>query len=362
MERIKKASAVDLAAIALRKEIASGQWIDRLPGSRVLAKRLGVSPPTVAAALTQLAEEGLLEGGGQRRAFWLVGRARASSRKTVEAGPKRLLILTHEELGQLVEVSRRLIEKLRDQMAARGWVVEYQVLDFLHVKHPQRSWDRSIHVDPGTRVIALYGRTPLAEWAFRRKVRMLFVGGNPGSFPIPLVAVKSSVMAEIALAKLTALGHWRIVMPLCDRAAPFKSAMRAATRHAIEATGQSYIQSYHNPESAYLKPDITWRIIESAFASNPPTALVLLDWKELVTAHCFLSKMGLKIPEDVSVIILSDQIEADWFQPKLTRFRIPVRRLLKSVVRWLESGDNDSPHTMLPSDFIEAATVAPPKS
>lgn len=358
MKRIAKTSAADLAAEALREEIAGGQWDERLPGARALAVRLGVSPPTVAAALCKLANEGLLEHGGARRAYRPVVSKGKSGRRTAALTRKRLLILTHEEISQLVEVSRRLIERLRDEMASKGWDVNYQVVDFLHVKRPQRAWNRSIQVDEGTSVIALYGRPALAEWASRRGMRMFFLGGNTGGFPISMVAVKSSRMAQIALARLTALGHRKIVIPLCDRAEPFKISIREATREALESVGRPYLNAYHNPESDYLKPDVTWRIVESSFAANPPTAFVFLDWKELVTAHCYLTKIGLRVPEDVSLVLLSDQMEAEWFQPKLTRFRFPIRRLVSSMVRWLEDDDAEVRHLSLSAELIEGATIA----
>jgi DNA-binding LacI/PurR family transcriptional regulator len=361
MKRIEKASAAELAAAALRVEILGGVWDERLPGARVLAKRLGVSAPTVAAALARLVCEGLLEHGGERRAFKPTVARRSPRRPGANVVSKRLVILTHDEISQLVEVARRLIERLRDEMAAKGWIVDYQVVDFLHVKRPQRSWDRLIQVDSATSVIALYGRAPLAEWAIRRKVRMCFLGGNPDHLPVPMVAVESSRMADVALARLTALGHWRIVMPMCDRAEPFKGRMREAMRRAIEAVGQPYVMEYHNPESDYQKPDVTWRMIESAFVNAPPTAFVFLDWKELVTACCFLARMGLKVPDDVSLVLLSDQMEAEWFQPKLTRFRFPIRRLVRVMVRWLETGDEDTRLTSLAADLIEGATIAPPR-
>ena len=359
MKRIVKTSATDLVIAALREEIAAGRWDERLPGARVLAHQLGASPPTIAAALIKLTATGELEGGGPRRAFRVAGMAPPRAKATAKANPQRLLILTPEELGELTDVSRGLLERLRHQMTDKGWRVDYQVMDFLHVKHVQRSWDRKIQADFGTSVIALYGRPPLAEWALRRKLRMLFLGGATDGLPMPLVGVKSSVMAETALAKLTALGHWRVVIPLCDRAESFKFAMREVTRRAIEAVGQIYNGTYHNPETDYMKPDVTWRILESVFAKNPPTALIFLDWRELVTAHCLLARMGLRIPEDISVILLNDQSEADWFFPKLSRFRFPVRRLLKTMVQWLEDGDAESGPRFIPAEFIEGATIAP---
>jgi hypothetical protein len=361
MKPITRMRAPDLAAASLREGILSGQLTGRLPGTRPLAKRLGVSAPTVAAALEQLVADGLLEKPGERQAYRVAG---APGPGGNAPSARRLLLLTHQEPGLLEETSRRILETLRQIMVSKGWRVDAQVMDFMHVKRPQRSWDRLIEVDESTWVISLYGRQALAEWAVRRKVRMFFLGGMTGGHPIPLVAVRSSALLEIALSRLVALGHWKVVIPLCDRAESFKQSIRAVSRRLIEAAGHHYVASYHNPESDYLAPDVTARIIESAFASNPPTALVFIDWKELVTAQCVLMRLGLRVPEDVSLILLNDQMEAGWFQPTLCRFRFPERRMINAMVGWLEGRGQFGRSEEIPmrAQFIEGATMVQPKA
>lgn len=358
MKRIAKASAMELVAAVLREEIRAGRWDERLPGARVLANRLGVSPPTAAAALASLAAEGLLTGGGARRAYRVAGPHAVAPALAV--APKRLLILSHEKMEDVGDLARSLLGKIRDEMILKGWVVDYQVVDYAYVKRPQRAWDRLIRVEPGTSVVALLGRPALAEWAVRRKIPLLFLGGVRSELPVPMVAVKSATMAELALARLTALGHRRIAIPLCDHPEPFKASIREATRQALAAVGQTYVGSYHNPETAYLMPDVIWRIMESLFAKEAPTALLFLDWKELVTAHCFLAHRGLRVPDDVSIVLLNDQAEAGWFFPELTRFRFPVRRIVKTIVGWLTAGAGAELLDSLSADFIDGATVVPP--
>lgn len=358
MKPIDRPRAPELAAAALRAELHAGRWNGRLPGTRVLAKHLGVSPPTMALALELLVAEGLLEKRGERQAYRVTGRVVAGGHA---GGVRRLLLLTHEEPGRLTETSRRILEMLRQTMVSKGWQVDSQVVDFLHVKRPQRSWDRLIQKDADTWVIALYGRSALAEWAVKRGVRMFFLGGITGGQPVPMVAVKSSLMLESAMARLTSAGHWKIVVPLCDRAEPFKESIQAVTRQAILAAGREYVRPYHNPESDYLTPDVTWRIIESAFASDPPTALVFLDWKEMVTAQCVLMKLGLRVPDDVSLVLLNSQMEAEWFVPELSRFRFPERRLVRTMVAWLEGRMQGAEQVSLSADFIEGKTIAAPR-
>jgi DNA-binding LacI/PurR family transcriptional regulator/DNA-binding transcriptional regulator YhcF (GntR family) len=361
MKRIVKPRAADLALVALRNEIESGRWGERLPGARVLANHLGVSAPTAAAALLKLAGEGLLERGGERCAFRVVGTRRTSLLGKDPAIPKRLLILSYKELAMLPDSTRRLIEKLSEHMTGKGWEVVFQVIDFLHVKRPQRSWDRAINSEPGTSVIAVFGRPALAEWAIRHKVRMFFLGGVTDGLPVSIAAVRSPLVAQAALARLTALGHWRIVLPLCEHPDTFNAAMGQVMKEAIEGLGRIYKKSYHNPTSNALTPDVIWRILDASFAADPPTALVFLEWKEFLTAQSYLMRAGLRIPEDVSVVLLDDQLEAEWMHPKLCRFRFPIRRFFNVMVSWLEDGGDDPMTRFLPADFVDGGTVAAPR-
>jgi hypothetical protein len=362
MKPIKKVSAVELAAGALRDLLREGVLPDRLPGTRVLAERMGLSAPTVAAALVRLAEEGLVAGGGPRRAFRVVGPSGLEGGPHRPLGHRDLLIITHEETGRLVDSTRRLLDLLQRKLRGQEWQVRFQVIDFFHVKKPQAWWDRVIELEEDTRVIGVYGRRPLAAWAAKRKVKLLFLGGDSGDIPVPKVAVSSARMAEQAMERLTQLGHQRIVLPLCDRTESFKHGMREVTRRAVEKAGGTYVKGYHNPESDYLAPDVTWRILEAVFSKQSPTALVLIDWKEVVAAHCFLAQAGLKVPRDVSMVVLSDSVTAEWFHPKLCRFRFPQDRLLAEMVKWLEDKPGSEKGATLSGIFVDGDTIGPPVS
>lgn len=358
MNRISKTSAVKLVADALRAECAAGKWGEQLPGTRILAAQLGVSPPTITAALAKLVEEGVLESGGARRVFRVLKKRGGRPASPPENRAKRLLIVAPEGLGELGDVTRRTVDHLRQTMSGKGWRVDFQVVDFLHAKGVQRSWDSRIEADDRTYVVAIYGRKPLAEWAIERKVRMLFLGGGTGGLPVSLVGVKTSHMAAEGFEKLTALGHTRIVIPLCDRTETFNRGIRDAAKNAIEAAGGVFVESYHTPESDYLQPDVSRSILEAAFALEAPTALMFLDWKEFVGGFCFVTQLGLKVPRDVSMVLLNDPVEAEWFQPTLARFQFPIRRMVSAMVRWLEDESVEVKNVILSAEYLPGNSVA----
>lgn len=358
MARVERKSAAEMAAEAIKAEIAAGRWTGRLPGSRVLAVETGVSQPTVAAALALLTEAGWLESGGARRAFRVIPRP-ATVPTTPAVKPRRAIIATHADVGDLPQTTRRVIEATRDKLGRRGWAVEIVTFDFLHAKRPHQSWDHLLPIDPDVPLIAVFGRPPIGEWALKHGVRMVFLGGLASDIRIPMVAVRSALLAAEAMERLTALGHRRIVLPLCDRPPSFAASMKEAVKNGLERVGVSYVASYHTPESPYQRPEVVWNMLESAMDRAVPTGIVLLDWKELVTVSCLLTKRGLRVPEDVSLILLNEQMEADWFVPNLACFRFPVMRLASLLTRWVEGQPLDESARFLSADFEEGASLAP---
>ncbi|BCU76334.1 substrate-binding domain-containing protein [Luteolibacter sp. LG18] len=362
MSVIKRVGAVEAAALALRDMVAAGKWTDRLPGTRVLAGLLGVSQPTVQLALIELAKDGVLESAGERKAYRVKERG---AKAAADATPKtrRVILLTHQAIERTAESGRQTFETLQRLLSTAGWQVEFRVVDFLHARTPHRSWDNLIGAEPGEPVVALFGRPCLAEWALKRGVRMVFLGGVTDGYEVPVVAVKSAHLLSEAYRKLIALGHKRIVTPLCDRPQSYLDTMKETAKAELEAAGFAYSPAYHTPESDYLRPDVTWSILETLFKRERPTALVLLDWRELVTVTCFLMRIGLRVPEDVSVVLLNDQVNAEWFQPDLARFKFPIARMARRLKAWVEEKWEPEDMRMgVAAEWVPGESIAaPPK-
>lgn len=345
-----------MAAEAIKAEIAAGRWTDRLPGIRVLATEIGVSQPTLATALAKLAEEKVLGRGGDRKAYRILAGGTPSASKAPTEAP-RVIVLSHLEFGELPESARTVIEEMRHLIGKHGWSVELRVVDYVHAKQPHRSWDDLIPTDPFVPLIAVFGRPVIARWAQKHGLRMIFLGGIREGHTIPVVAVRSASMVDDAFSRLIALGHRQIVIPLCERLPPFSNSIKEVVRERLEGAGVTYVASYHTPESDYMSPEVTWRMMEAIFARTPPTALVFLDWKELVTSCCLLWQLGMRVPDDVSVVLLNEQTEAGWFMPKLASFRFPTRRMAMTLAAWVEGRTLQAHQQIHSADFDEGETM-----
>jgi len=356
---IKRIGAVEASAEALREMVASGRWPDRLPGTRVLAGLLGVSPPTAQQALLELAKDGTLESLGERKAYRVTkwdGKAAGGLPVMV----KRVFILTPDDIAKTADSGRQVVENLQRLLANSDWQVEFRTLDYIHARTPHRSWDDLIGAEPGDSVIALYGRSCLAQWALKRGVQTIFLGGTTDGLPVPVIAVKSAIMLGTAYQTLIDLGHRRIVTPLCDHPPIYSASIKEEARRRLEAVGAPYSPAYHNPESEYLRPDVTWSIMESLFKRERPTAIVLLDWQELVTVSCFLQHLKLTVPQDVSLILLNDQNNAEWYLPTLARFRFPILRFAKRLKAWLDGKWEPLPTNSVQAEWLPGDSIGPP--
>lgn len=357
MGQIERKTAAEIAADAIRDELRAGRWTGTLPGTRILSLELGVSAPTISVALAILEKQGLLARRGERKAYRV--RSSAGDPRETENKDRMAAILTHADLGNLPHTTRRVIEETRTRLHRSGWHTEIRTFDFLHAKRPHRSWDKLVPTGQEVPLIAVFGRPPIAEWAEARGRRMIFLGGVTGNTAVPTIGVKSSLMVDEAMRRLTQLGHQRIVMPLCDRAPVFTNSLKEAMRGRLEDAGVAFVPHYHTPESEYLQPEVTWSMMESAFRLLPPTAIIALDWKEMVTISCFLASRDLKVPADVSLVVLNEQLEAEWFVPKLACFRFPTHRMAKAISNWVAGKELAFDSAKIGTDFEEGESIGP---
>ncbi|GAA5497532.1 HTH-type transcriptional repressor PurR [Rubritalea halochordaticola] len=359
MKKLPIHSTLELIMDALRDECAHGTWRDKLPGARVLAQHLGTSAPTVQKALARLAQEGVLVKPGPRRAYQISPDWQHKGRQSKRSSQKTLLILTHMEADEIPDSSRHTLQLIKSRMLQKGWQVHSQVINFVHVKTPQKAWDQSIQADENTVILTLFGRPAIAEWAARHGHKIIFLGGIVDNIKVPLVAVNVSNLAQRAMDLLVSQGHSKIVLPLNDRTDSFKEKLRLITRQAVESAGGVYSQAYHNPESPYFMPEVVKGMVQTMTKGSLPTAIVCIDWKEMLAVQSCLCQAGLRIPQDVSLVLLFDQPDVEWYEPPLTRFRSPSEGLATAVCNYLLKGLQDDSTISVPAEFIPGKSIAP---
>lgn len=196
----------------------------------------------------------------------------------------------------------------------------------------------------------------------RRNQRIALLGGVTGDTAAPVIGLKSSMIVEDAVRRLVALGHRRIVLPLCDSPAPFADSLKQAMQTVLKDSGFPYVPAYHTPERKISGRDTLWRLLEETFSTRAPTALMTLGLREMIVVTCFLARRGLRVPEDVSLMLLNDQPEAEWFVPELSRYRWPFRQMAGRMVRWVEGAAELKDSVFVEADFADGGSIGPARS
>src|SRR6266446_8562552 len=111
----KRASLAGQAAQLLRENLARGVWASHLPGERALSERLGVSRPTLRAALDLLRREGWLEVAHGRPTLILKPSRRPAARQT------NVALLTPVPLPAMPPFVLYWLDELRNELAASGF-------------------------------------------------------------------------------------------------------------------------------------------------------------------------------------------------------------------------------------------------
>jgi DNA-binding LacI/PurR family transcriptional regulator len=101
------------------------------------------------------------------------------------------------------------------------------------------------------------------------------------------------------------------------------------------------------------------------FRITPPTALIVDDYPLFVAAEQFLSRMRLRVPEDVSLVCTEDNPAFRWCRPSVARVRWDPVPVLRRVAGWandVAKGNANLRQTFTQSEFIDGGTIGPVKT
>ncbi len=184
--------------------------------------------------------------------------------------------------------------------------------------------------------------------------------GTPGDYPV--VSVDQRLGAQLATRHLLGLGHrtvWHIAGPILwyegvERVLGWQEALTDAG-----ADVPPVFRGDWSAESGYVaaiellkNPDVT-----AIFAGN--------DSMALGTLHA-MHELGLRCPEDVSLVGFDDFPEAAFFSPGLTTIRQDFdeigQRSVELLVQLIETGRPHTQHLVLPPELIVRESTAPPRA
>ncbi|CAO3435248.1 LacI family DNA-binding transcriptional regulator [Azospirillum doebereinerae] len=186
------------------------------------------------------------------------------------------------------------------------------------------------------------------------------------------VTLDNPAAAAMAVAHLAGLGHRRIAYATgptgtFNRAARFDGFKAEAERLALTET-TVLVEDTSRSDSVFGDtdlPELGRRLARRIAAATPrPTAVLAVNDMTALGILAELRVLGLRVPEDVSVVGIDDIGLATLLHPALTTIRQPLARMAETAIGRLAlrlAGDTGpGTRTVFPPELVVRASSGPP--
>ncbi len=355
---IQRPSLVTEVEAALLREIELGTWREWLPGERPLCESLQVGRTTLRKAVTRLKRRGLVEvvhGSGTR----VLTRKRVRRAKRHEY---HVALLAREPLQTLRPMQALWIDGFRAMLAERGGRLHVFSGTQYFRAGASAKLKKLVEQNPhGCWVLAMSNEA-MQRWFHRNQPRCIVAGSVYPGVDLPFRDLDHSAVCRHAAGVLLAAGHRKVAFLVrksrlagdVESEQGFRLGMKLA-RSSVDAT-----ISYHD-ESVR---DICRTLDRLMTAPSRPTALFVAN------AYCYLvvvsrlAQLGLRIPDDVSVISRDDSPFMSYLLPTPARYVVSTQRMAKSLLKLVldmyeNEGTTQGAVRLMP-EFTRGGTLAAP--
>lgn len=354
----KRNSLVHETASTLKEWIASGMLDEILPGEMDLKERLRVGRDTLRLALEVLVNEGWVEPSAQGRKRRIRVQKLSVLKKQADAGLPVTFITPYPfEQGQTLTE----MEDTKMRLAEMGRELQIVSPEIFHLKDPDHQLENFVQTHPSAAWVLYASSNPMQSW-FEKKGLPVMVHGWP--YPgvnLPYVTKDWEPAAFHAGLQFMRNGHRNIGM--------FEFVERGAGAILIERGLRRALESADNGAKLHLfkderTPESIARAYESAFKMKDRlTAMVLTSSNHLLTSLSWMVSRGVRVPADVSLTVLPNDIWYSEFYPPLCHYKPNTKAFSHSmaerIVELIEHGQVIRKSLKVPVEFVPGATIGP---
>lgn len=338
----------------LRQGIIQGRWCGTLPGRARLVQQLGCSQSTLEAARHRLAREGWLvtQGRGKRQQIEIPPDQRKAVRQV-----KRVRVLLYDGPAEARHEEIALLARLMEA----GYAADFALKGLQDLQMDVGRVARFVKATPCDAWVVCSASREILQWFSEQPVPSFALFGRFSGLPIAATSPRKAPAMIGVLHRLFELGHRRIVMLTTpERAAPQPALFEMVFLNALKSLGLS--TGAYNLATVEGGAKGLRASLESLFQVTPPTALLVADSEHFWATLYFLSRRGLKVPEDVSLISADQEPDYKWCEPAISHLRWDGGPLIRRVLRWVDRvtvGKTDIRQQLYDAEFIEGGTIGP---
>ena len=344
MTFLKILSASEQVAAHIKRGLLRRRWTDEMPGVPALAKELGVNHNTVKAAPEDLEKEGLLEnqGAGRRRRIVLP--------KNSKAQVLKIAILRYAVCDETYYYAVDYVNKLR----AAGHEVTYTKKTLCDLKEDISKISEIVQNTDADAWIVVSGHKKILDWFSKQPLPVFGLFGTMSPFKIAGAGPKTKAVQFEILNRLLELGHRRISL-ISQIPLPNHQMAEKFVAWGIPPSPFSLPQWQDQPGGLV-------QALESLFALTPPTALIIDETKFLNATLLFLTRHGIQVPDQVSIVALDPDPDFELYQPGVAHIQWEASRVVQRIVRWADNiakGLEDTKQLFVKASFVEGQTIGP---
>lgn len=354
----RRQSLVSQTATILRDEIKRGAWKQWLPGERVLCETLQVSRNTLRAALAQLKRDGVIRSnhGTGNRILVRVSKRRAVALKSHDVG-----LISPDALERLRPSQTLWIDELRAMLSERGCRLHVFHGPQFYRTNPAAALDKLLKQHPHGCWVLFMSNEAIQRWFEKNGAPCIVAGSVHAGVKLPCRDLDHRAMCRHAAGVLLGQGHRKIALVIRKTrlAGDLESeaGFIAGVKQSAHAEAEALI-SYHDGSVAGICQALR-RLMELKPA---PTALLVANAYHYLTVTGRLNQLGLRVPEDVSLISRDEDPFLSFLVPPPARYlvssHIMAKSLLRPMLELLEEAVVTQQATRIMPEFIRGETIA----
>lgn len=331
-----------------------------LPGMRTISCRYHATRRTVEHALRHLEDLGVITPAehGKKRQINLAKLRKAAALQG-RGESHRIVFISNSSSANLPFMAREFYEVFHAYCDREGFELSY-------IKIPAAAIElRSMLAALQPQGAVLYTIPPdFADEVALLQIPAIGIGTICPRIPT-FYADYSNLLIE-AFERAQAAGHRRITAPIWSNVEDsIYTRLSSALEERFSGTEEVFSKRYNLPLIEGDTVQDQYAVLRDLFRYTPPTCIILGGINEYMTVASFCLQEGLRIPADLSVIVLSDDPMFEQCTFSIARFSLYSEELLQRTLHVLQeqmSGLRSHEQVAHIPAWVAGDSLAPPAS